>query len=82
MTKHLGWGVTILWFCLLAATMCWAQAEPDGCGWPREIQISQGEVVIYQPQPEKLKDNRLKGRVAVALELKESAEPVFGAVWF
>ena len=65
MTKVMGWGATILWFCLLAATMCWAQEETDSGGWPREIQISQGVVVIYQPQPEKLEDNRLKGRVAV-----------------
>jgi len=38
--------------------------------------------VIYQPQPEKLDGNLLKGRAAVAVELKGSTEPVFGAVWF
>jgi len=39
-------------------------------------------VVIYQPQPEKLDGNQLKARAAVAVELKGSSEPVFGAVWF
>jgi hypothetical protein len=39
-------------------------------------------VVIFQPQPEKLDGNLLKGRAAVAVELKGSSEPVFGAVWF
>jgi hypothetical protein len=38
--------------------------------------------VLYQPQPEKLEENILKARAAVAIELKESSEPVFGAVWF
>jgi len=37
---------------------------------------------MYQPQPEKLEGNRLKARGAVAVELKDSTEPVFGAVWF
>jgi hypothetical protein len=38
--------------------------------------------VIYQPQPDKLDGNRLDARAAVALEIKDTEEPVFGAVWF
>lgn len=66
--------------CLLSVSPGWAQEESNG--WPREISISEGIVVIYQPQPEKLDGNQLKGRAAVSVELKESSEPVFGAVWF
>jgi len=50
--------------------------------WPREIIAPEGVVVIYQPQPEKMEGNRLEGRAAVAVELKGSTEPVYGAIWF
>jgi hypothetical protein len=67
--------------CLLAASFGWAQENSSG-DWPKEIDTPLGTVVIYQPQPEKLDGNLLKGRAAVGVELKESTEPVFGAIWF
>ena len=67
--------------CLLYATTAFTQDDPDS-PWPREIQISQGTVVIYQPQPEKLDGDRLDVRAAIAIEMKGSEEPLFGAVWF
>jgi hypothetical protein len=58
-------------------------AEQDFWGnWPQQISFDQGDVVVYQPQPEQLEGNRLKARAAVAVELKDVKEPVFGAVWF
>ena len=81
MIKRIVWVVTLLWACLLLAVPGHAQEDSEG-GWPREIHTSQGTVVIYQPQPEKLEGNKLKARAAVAVELKGSTEPVFGAVWF
>jgi hypothetical protein len=66
---------------LLLPSSTWAKEASDG-GWPREIDIPQGVVVMYQPQPEKHEGNRLDGRAAVAVELKGSTEPVFGAIWF
>jgi hypothetical protein len=66
---------------LLLSSSAWAKEASDG-GWPREIDIPQGVVVMYQPQPEKQDGNRLDGRAAVAVELKGSTEPVFGAIWF
>jgi hypothetical protein len=58
-------------------------ADQDSWGdWPQEIKVDQGLVVVYQPQPEQLEGNRLKARAAVAVELKDNKEPVFGAVWF
>jgi len=66
---------------LLTVSSIQAQNE-DMNSWPREIQTKKGLIVIYQPQPEKLEGDRLSGRAAVALELKDTPEPVFGAFWF
>lgn len=72
---------------LLFAIVCltpinlWAQDGSWG-DWPQEISTAQGTVVMYQPQPEQLDGNQLKARAAVAVELKNEKEPVFGAVWF
>jgi hypothetical protein len=71
----------LLMACLLLSSPSWAEEDSTG-GWPREIVIPEGVVVMYQPQPEKLDGNRLEARTAVALELKGSSEPVFGALWF
>jgi hypothetical protein len=66
----------------LTVTLQICAAETTTNNWPQEIETKQGVVVIYQPQPESLKDNQLKARAAVALELKNSKEPIFGAIWF
>ena len=60
-----------------------AQAQDDVVdGWPREIETPKALIIIYQPQPESLEGNLLKGRAAVSLEFKNGDEPMFGAVWF
>lgn len=79
--QNFGWVAVLLLVCLLPMEPAWAEENLEG-SWPREIDSPQGMVVIYQPQPEKLDGNLLKGRAAVSVELKESTEPVFGAVWF
>lgn len=66
--------------CLLLPSLVWAQ-EDETDDWPREITVSEGVVVIYQPQPEKLDGDQLKVRAAVAVKFKGASEPVFGAVW-
>jgi len=81
MKHNIGWVVVFWLICLLTTMPVWAQ-EDSTDGWPREIDTPKGTVVVYQPQPEKLDGNLLKGRAAVAVELKGSTEPVFGAVWF
>lgn len=50
--------------------------------WPKEIEAPEGTIVVYQLQPEKLSGNLLTGRAAMALELKNRPEPVFGVFWF
>ena len=71
----------VYWFGLLILPIAWAEATTTN-QWPQEIATKEGVVVIYQPQPESLKDNQLKARAAVALELKNTKEPIFGAIWF
>jgi hypothetical protein len=81
MIQNIGWVVLLLLVCLLTTVPAWAEENADS-GWPREIDTPKGTVVVYQPQPEKLDGNQLEGRAAVAIELKDAGEPVFGAIWF
>ena len=64
----------LLWICTLP-TSGMAETDTDG-DWTREITIPQGIVVIYQPQPDVLEGNILKGRAAVAVELEGAKEAV------
>jgi hypothetical protein len=50
--------------------------------WPQELSGDKGTIVIYQPQPEKLSDDKLIGRAAMQLELKSKDQPIFGVFWF
>jgi hypothetical protein len=57
-------------------------AQISDPGWPREITMDKGSIVIYQPQAETFKGGILTGRAAMALKLNGKTEPVFGAFWF
>ncbi|MCJ7816137.1 MAG: hypothetical protein MUP31_08830, partial [Xanthomonadales bacterium] len=50
--------------------------------WPQEITTDGGTIVVYQPQPESLDGNILRGRAAISLEIDGKEEPIFGAMWF
>jgi hypothetical protein len=52
----------------------------DQNGWPREIVTTRGVIVMYQPEPERLDENRLRVRAAVGIE-KPAEETIFGVVW-
>ena len=89
MNKYFKNSAVLLCIYLLSMATVLAQEEVSGevngqggGDWPREIQVPEGVVVVYQPQPEALNGNLLKGRAAVAVEIKEAKEPVFGAIWF
>lgn len=79
--KSVTW-MSLLAFCLLSLSTAWAHQEESIDFWPQEIETTQGIVVVYQPQPEKLEGNKLSGLAAVAVELKDKSEPIFGAIWF
>lgn len=49
--------------------------------WPMRFKDQKGEVVMYQPQLEDFKDDKISGRAAVSVTSKEFKEPLFGAVW-
>ena len=78
--RNITW-MSLLAFCLLSLSNAWAQEESIDF-WPQEIETPKGTVVVYQPQPEKLEGNKLSSMAAVAIELKDVDEPVFGAIWF
>jgi len=73
------WKLTLTTLLLFAVTSTPLAAQVE---WPQEIAADEGTIVVYQPQPESLEGNILKGRAAIALELKNTDEPVFGAMWF
>lgn len=58
-----------------------AAAEDGDMGWPRTFSDRGMTVTVYQPQPESLAGNVLKGRAAISIISKGKKEPVFGAVW-
>ena len=51
--------------------------------WPKTIVTkSEVKIMVYQPQNETLKGNKLAGRAAVSVRIKPTDEPIFGAFWF
>lgn len=67
------------WFILLAVFV----AHPAGAiDWPQVISADEGDITVYQPQPEKLEGNTLSARAAFQYEPKGDGNPVFGAFWF
>jgi len=50
--------------------------------WPQEIEADGVTIVVYQPQPESLEGNMIRGRAAISLEVDGKEEPIFGAMWF
>jgi uncharacterized membrane protein YgcG len=63
---------------ILASSAVYA-AEED---WPREIVVPEAKIIIYQPQLETFKEDKLTARSAVSVTKKGETEPMFGAVWF
>jgi len=69
-------------FAVLALVLSWgrlALAAQDT--WPKRFEHPKGTVVMYQPQLEDFKDDKLTARAAVSVKTKEMKAPVFGAVW-
>jgi hypothetical protein len=50
--------------------------------WPRRFNSSAGAFVVYQPQPEELRGDKLTGRVAFSVQKKGEDNPTFGVLWF
>ncbi len=74
------WGmaaITILALGLILIRPALAAQDP----WPKRFEHPKGTVVMYQPQLEEFKDDKLTGRAAVSVKTKEMKTPVFGAIW-
>lgn len=54
---------------------------PTEFQWPRVIETSEAKILIYQPQLEEFKGNRLRSRFAASVQSAQMDAPVFGAVW-
>ncbi|MHC4414677.1 MAG: carbohydrate-binding family V/XII [Planctomycetota bacterium] len=73
----------VLMLALSLTTAGVAQEEAaEGLTWPRDIEVPEGHIVIYQPQLETFSGDRMTARAAVSVTPKGADEPVFGAVWF
>ncbi|MGI9627928.1 MAG: carbohydrate-binding family V/XII [Longimicrobiales bacterium] len=70
---------------LAIATMGWpahvsAQEDQDA-EWPRSIEVSEGEVVVYQPDLETFAGDALAARAAVSFTRSGTQQPQFGVIW-
>lgn len=69
--------------CLTAVLMFSSSLLAQSSYWPKEIPLKTGgKILIYQPQPDELNGNILKGRTAVGAKEKASDPMVYGALFF
>jgi hypothetical protein len=75
----------ILAVACIAATLNTAFAQgpaaPPADPWPRQIQLSNGSALIYQPQVSAWDGNQIQVRAAVALKLAGGDAQTFGSVF-
>lgn len=69
-------------FGLCSLLLAAAAAAGNDTSWPRELDTDLGVLTIYQPQPETLTGNVVKGRAAASLLGKNAIAPTFGVFWF
>ncbi len=71
----------LLFVTCFAFSPLFAQAPIAGDGnWPREIDSGNVHLVIYQPQVDSWKDNRIESRSAVIVTRREDPTQIFGIV--
>lgn len=83
-------GILVSILCLISAVFIFAQAPattPDDADdfaeqWPIQTSTPAGQLTIFQPQMETFEGDTLTARAAVAVDVPNSSEPVYGAVWF
>src|SRR5947199_10764662 len=61
--------------------LCTSALRAQDYSWPRQIAVSAGTIVLYQPQAEKLIGNELTARGAIPLKVTGRADPIFDATW-
>jgi hypothetical protein len=64
------------------SSICRAQQSGSiGTVWPLRIDSASGQIIVYQPQPEKFVADKLTARAAVSITTPPATEPTFGAMW-
>src|SRR5947207_15157876 len=61
--------------------LCTSALRAQDYSWPRQIAVSAGTIVLYQPQAEKLIGNELTARGGHALKVTGRPNPSFGPLW-
>ncbi len=80
--RRLGNSLVAVLLVAIVSGAAWTVFQEDSIeGWPREIPVDGGLVVVYQPQSDTFEGNKLSGRIAVSVTPTDQ-EPVFGTVWF
>lgn len=73
----------VVWFAAILLGFWPLRAQtpaPAGGNWPREIDSGNIHLVIYQPQVDRWKDNRIEARSAVIVTQRENPAQIFGIV--
>jgi hypothetical protein len=70
--------VTAVWISIFL----WSGMGQAQDQWPMEIGTSEGKVMVYQPQLESFRGDKVTGRAAISLQGKDDQASVFGVVWF
>ncbi len=85
MKNHLLSSVHIILFLFMSVSLFGQDkaipAEPEKF-WPKTITGEQGKLILYQPQLEKLEEDRLEARAAIAVTMAEKPSTIYGALWF
>ena len=69
--------LTILF--LLCEVTLGAAKDPE---WPITFETAKGRFVLYLPQPESFRGDRITARAAVSATPAGKTQPIFGAIWF
>jgi len=72
--------LTVLGFSTLLKAQETENSDP-GKNWPREINVSNAVITIFQPQLESFNGNKIKVRAAISVLKKGEKEPEYCAVW-
>ena len=68
--------------CIALLSFLSLNVEAQDYYWPRDIVLENGAIItIYEPQPEKLEGNKLKGRAAIAVREHPDSSQIFGAIF-
>ena len=70
----------VLWVLLAMVSLPAVLAQEND--WPRTLPLEQGMVTIYSLQVDKMSDDVIHFRAALAYRATAGSEPVFGAGWF